>query len=147
MIREVLLERRTVFYISPRYSHGMGLDAIEIILRTEELFKIRIHDEEAAEVRTIGDFYKLVCSRLRLVPLTSPVTSAKLPVITQKEKQFWFMYKRTPLPLPSGVFPWSPQSVWDVLVVIFVDQMGFEPQEVLYNARIVQDLGIARKRR
>ena len=36
----------------------MGLDAVEIVLRTEELFVITIGDDEAGEVRTVGDFYK-----------------------------------------------------------------------------------------
>jgi acyl carrier protein len=32
----------------------MGLDAVEIVLRTEELFVITIEDDEAAAVRTVG---------------------------------------------------------------------------------------------
>jgi acyl carrier protein len=32
----------------------MGLDAVEIVLRTEELFVITIGDDEAAAVRTVG---------------------------------------------------------------------------------------------
>jgi len=38
----------------------MGLDAVEIVLRTEELFVITIEDDEAAAVRTVGDFYNLI---------------------------------------------------------------------------------------
>ena len=40
------------------------MDAVEIVLRTEELFAITLTDEEAAAVRTVGDFYRLICSRL-----------------------------------------------------------------------------------
>jgi len=32
----------------------MGLDAVEIVLRTEELFAITIKDDEVATVRTVG---------------------------------------------------------------------------------------------
>jgi hypothetical protein len=46
----------------------MGLDSVELILRTEEEFSIVISDDEAAEVRTVGDFYKLVLSKLEVTP-------------------------------------------------------------------------------
>jgi len=120
----------------------MGLDAVEIVLRTEELFVITFTDDEAAAVRTVGDFYQLICSKLHVTPLPSPVTSAELRTITHKEKTLWFLSKNTPLPAPPEVLPWSPQSVWDALVAVFVDQMCLDPEEILYHARINQDLGI-----
>jgi hypothetical protein len=118
----------------------MGLDGVEIVLRTEELYGIHIEDEEAAAVCTVGDFYKLICAKLDLTPLPSPVTPTELPRITQKDKQFWFMHKHTPLSAPQEVLPWSPQSVWDCLVTVFVDQMALKPNEIVYDARIAQDL-------
>jgi hypothetical protein len=54
------------------YYLSMGMDAVEIVLRTEELFAITIPDDEASAVRTVGDFYRLICSKLSLVPLPSP---------------------------------------------------------------------------
>ena len=120
----------------------MGLDAVEIVLRTEELFHISIEDEEAATVRTVGDFYRLICSKLNLIPLPHPVTSAELPVITHKEKAFLFVYKHTPLPAPPELLPWSPQTVWDALVTVFVDQQGLDREQIRYHARINQDLGV-----
>jgi hypothetical protein len=69
----------------------MGLDAVEIVLRTEELFVITIEDDEAAAVRTVGDFYNLICRKMSVTPLQSPVTSAELPMITHKEKKFLFL--------------------------------------------------------
>jgi hypothetical protein len=36
----------------------------------------------------------------------------------------------------------SPQTVWDALVAIFVDQQGLKPQDILPHARIADDLGI-----
>ncbi|QNI36993.1 hypothetical protein [Edaphobacter albus] len=77
-----------------------------------------------------------------MTPLRVPVTSAELPVITQKEKTFLFLYKHTPLPAPPEVLPWSPQSVWDAVVAVFVDQLALKPEEILYGARIAQDLGV-----
>ena len=120
----------------------MGLDAVEIILRVEELYVITIEDDEAAAVRTVGDFYNVICSKLNITPLSSPITSAELPEITHKEKKFLFLSKHTPLPAPPEVLPWSPQSVWDALVAIFVDQQGLKREEILYHARITQDLGV-----
>lgn len=42
-------------------------------------------------VRTVGDFYELICAKLDVSPLQSPVTSKELPVITQSEKTFLFL--------------------------------------------------------
>jgi hypothetical protein len=120
----------------------MGLDAVEIILRAEELFVITIEDDEAAAVRTVGEFYNLICSKLNLIPLQSPVTSGTLPEITQKDKKFLFLQTHTPLPAPPEVLPWSPQSVWDCVVAVFVDQQGLYPEEILYYANIAEDLGV-----
>ena len=120
----------------------MGMDAVEICLRTEEFFAITLTDDEASAVRTVGDFYRLICSKLSLDPLPSPVTSAKLPTITHKEKSFLFLSTRTPLPAPPEVLPWSPQSVWDTLFAILVDQLSLKPTEILYTATFTEDLGI-----
>ena len=120
----------------------MGLDAVEIVLRAEDLFVIEIGDDEAATVRTVGDFYQLICGKLGVPPLRSPITSEELPVITSREKAFLFLSRRTPLPAPAEVLPWSPQSVWDCVVAVFVDQMGLELEEITYHARIAQDLGV-----
>jgi hypothetical protein len=67
----------------------MGLDAVEICLRTEELFAIHLEDAETAVVRTVGDFYILICSKLNVTPLLSPITPEELPVITQKGAKIW----------------------------------------------------------
>jgi hypothetical protein len=120
----------------------MGLDAVEIVLRTEDLFAITLTDDDAAAVRTVGDVYRLICSKLGVIPLPSPVTSADLPTITIKEKKFSIFRAHTPLPAPPEVLPWSPQSVWDTLVTVFVDQQGLKPNEIRYHARILDDLGV-----
>ena len=46
------------------------------------------------------------------------------------------------LPIHPDVLPWSPQSVWDFVVTIFVDQQGMKPEEVMHSARITKDLGV-----
>jgi hypothetical protein len=120
----------------------MGLDAVEIILRAEELFAIDIRDEEAAKVETVGQFYELICSKLQIPPLRSPVTSGELPVITHREKVLLFLSRHKPLPAPEEVLPWSPQSVWDCVVAVFVDQLALSATDVVYDARIAKDLGV-----
>jgi hypothetical protein len=121
----------------------MGLDAVEIILRAEELFAIEIKDEEAARVETVGQFYDLICSKLHISPLQSPITPRELPVLTHHEKIFLFLSRPTHLPAPVEVLPWSPQSVWDCVIAIFVDQQGLRAKDVTYHARIGSDLGVS----
>jgi hypothetical protein len=120
----------------------MGLDAVEICLRCEELFTITLADDEASAVRTVGDLYRLLCAKLDVTPLPSPITSAELPHITEKEKTFLFLQRHTPLPAPPELLPWSGQTVWDALVAIFVDQQGLKPKQILPHARILDDLGV-----
>jgi hypothetical protein len=121
----------------------MGLDAVEIVLRTEELYSISILDAEAAQVRTVRNFYHLICSKLDVIPLDNPQTSLVLPTITEIEKSFLILRKHTPLPPPPEVLPWTPQTVWDTPVAIFVDQQGLKPKQILPDARIAEDLGVA----
>ena len=120
----------------------MGLDAVEIVLRAEDLFGITIADHEASAIRTVGDFYCLLCTKLNVTPLTSPITSAELPKITHEEKTFHFLRRYTPLAAPPELLPWSPQTIWDALVAIFVDHQALDPEEILYHARAVEDLGV-----
>ncbi len=120
----------------------MGLDAVEMVLRAEEFFVINVGDDEAASVCTVGDFYNLICEKLHVPPLKSPVTPANLPTVTEKEKVFLFLQKQTPLPAPPELLPWSSQSIWDSLVAIIVDQLCLDPGEVLYHARFVEDLRV-----
>lgn len=46
----------------------MGLDAVEIVLRTEDEFSITLGDEEVATTRTVREFYQLVLSKLDTTP-------------------------------------------------------------------------------
>ena len=46
----------------------MGLDSVEIILQIEESFNISVSDEEAASVRTVGQMYELILSKIRTIP-------------------------------------------------------------------------------
>lgn len=50
----------------------MGLDTVEIILRTEEVFGISLPDNDCAQVRTVGDLYRLVLDKVGLT-YVSPI--------------------------------------------------------------------------
>ena len=45
----------------------MGLDGLELILRCEETFDISISDEDSERIETVGDLYRLVLARTRVV--------------------------------------------------------------------------------
>jgi hypothetical protein len=121
----------------------MGLDAVEIVIRVEEFFVISIGDDEAAAVRTVGDFYNLICAKLNVQPLQSPLSSPILPIVADKEKTLLFLYKSTPRSAPSEVLPWSPQTVWDSLVAVVADQQCLDSKKILHHSRFVEDLGVA----
>ena len=46
----------------------MGLDAVELILRTEDEFGITIADDEAETASTVGRLYEIILSKLDLTP-------------------------------------------------------------------------------
>lgn len=46
----------------------MGLDAVEIVPRCEELFSITLADDETAAVRTVDDLYRLICTERNPTP-------------------------------------------------------------------------------
>jgi acyl carrier protein len=46
----------------------MGLDAVEIVMRTEDEFSITISDDEAEIAMTVGDLYRVVLAKLDVTP-------------------------------------------------------------------------------
>jgi len=46
----------------------MGLDVVELVMRTEDEFGISLTDDEAASAQTVGDLYQLVLSKLDVTP-------------------------------------------------------------------------------
>ena len=46
----------------------MGLDAVELVMRTEDEFGITLTDDEAGSIRTVAELYQLVLSKLDVTP-------------------------------------------------------------------------------
>ena len=104
----------------------MGLDIVEVVMRCEEAFDVRLEPMRLEQMRTVGDLFELVCERLNLpggAPMRETIAGATLPLIA----------------IPAG--GWSKDNVWTKLVQICVDQLQVESDQVNYAARFVDDLG------
>lgn len=105
----------------------MGLDTVELIMRCEEVFAIDIADEDAGQVQTVGDLYRLICRNLTLAPCERPTAGTGFRRLSQ------------PVLNPS-LKPWTPEDVWATLVATIVDQLQVPPEDVLYHAHIHNNL-------
>ena len=105
----------------------MGLDTIEIVLRTEETFSVDLPDEVCAQVRTVGDLYRLVLTRLNLPYLPAEQAEA-LP-------------HRTYISRTYHLQPWTTPDVWANLKHILVDQLQIDDDDVTERATFIHDLG------
>ena len=104
----------------------MGLDIVEVVMRCEEAFDVRLEPIRLKQMRTVGDLFELVCERLNLpggAPMRETIAGATLPLSA----------------IPAG--GWSKDNVWTKLVQICVDQLQVESDQVNYAARFVDDLG------
>jgi hypothetical protein len=50
----------------------MGLDIVELALRTEHVFSLTLPDDELTTLRTVGEFYALLCRHLGVIPDPHP---------------------------------------------------------------------------
>jgi acyl carrier protein len=107
----------------------MGLDAVELLMRCEEVFEISLEDWRLEHVRTVGDLYGLICEQLQLAPEPDrAVLIGKLHM------------QRGPLGLLAPELPKS-EDVWIRLVDVMVDQLQVDRLDVLPDANIHDDLG------
>lgn len=104
----------------------MGLDILEVVMRCEESFDVRLNTAQLERMRTVGDLFELICEQLSLPTGFGAPTSA------------------THLSIPLVAVPdggWTRDNVWLKLVRICTDQLQVKPSEVQYGASFVEDLG------
>ncbi len=61
----------------------MGLDVVELVIHTEEVFDITIDDFDAGQIQTVGDLYELVCKLLNVSP--TQVLTSSMELIIRSE--------------------------------------------------------------
>ena len=93
----------------------MGLDAVDIVLRCEETFDLRLEDKD---------------------------TKLHLPDGTAAPEHPGTNYLRDRLSIRPGPKHWTREDVWTTLVALLVDQQGLQPERIRYPARLNTDLGI-----
>lgn len=111
----------------------MGLDAVEIILRTEEVFAVDLPDSDCSKVSTVGDLYRLLLEKLKL-PYIPPDD------IENPDGPTRAGYSRARSQFPN-LKPWDPPDVWITLKAIIQDQLQVHDDDIREDARFVQDLG------
>jgi acyl carrier protein len=111
----------------------LGLDAVEIILRTEEVFAVNLPDSECSKISTVGDLYRFLLEKLKLPYLSSDG-------IENPDGATRVGYNRAQSQFPS-LKPWTAPDVWITLKAIIRDQLQIHEDCIRENARFVQDLG------
>ena len=104
----------------------MGLDTVELILRTEETFAVTLPDRDCEQVCTVGDLYRLVLSKLEL-PYAPP--DAAVLGVDRSGRQL------------ASIQPWTPGDVWQTLRGVILDQLQVQADAVREDAEFQRDLG------
>ncbi len=78
----------------------MGMDLVEIVLRAEETFGVDLPDGECEQIRTVGDLYRLVLSKLQL------------PYVQVSEVEAGNKGRNCSPLRTSSLYSWSPPDVW-----------------------------------
>jgi acyl carrier protein len=101
----------------------MGLDLVELVMQTEEVFGITIPDAEAAQASTVGGLYGLVLAKLEI-----PYQPAKLDA----------PYRHRNFAPPK---PWTAPEVWATLRDLIQSQLQIPEEDIHEEAHFQNDLG------
>lgn len=55
----------------------MGLDSVELVMSVEDAFQISITEEDASKIRTVGEFYDVVLSKLAIKGINDEESSRR----------------------------------------------------------------------
>lgn len=117
----------------------MGLDVVELVLSCEEVFGISIPDGEAERFQRVGDLYRQICTRLNLrSDLRFPVPVKLPPLPAYRFGSPSLSLTRSDETSP----PWTPEKVWVAVIALICDQMQVKPEDLSYEARMQEDLGM-----
>ena len=114
---------------SVRHDGAMGLDLVELVLRTEEVFSVDLPDEECELIRTVGDLYKLILDKL------------KLPYMPSSDIETQSLGTARALIGTMRLSPWTTPDVWLTLKAIIHDQLGIKASSIIESATFLDDLG------
>ncbi len=107
----------------------MGLDTVELVLRTEDVFSVDLPDEECELIRTVGDLYKAVLQKL------------DLPYVPSSEIESQSLGRVRHLNRALQLSPWTVPDVWLTLKEVIHDQLGVGRSRILESAAFLDDLG------
>jgi acyl carrier protein len=110
----------------------VGLDTVEIVLTTEEVFSIELPDDECGLVVTVGDLYRLVLNKLNLPYLamdSAHINRAAAPPGRSRLKDRY-----------PGLAPWTSPDVSATLTAIIQDQLQVDFEEITETATFINDL-------
>ncbi|GAA3749498.1 acyl carrier protein [Terriglobus aquaticus] len=122
----------------------MGLDTIEIILRTEEVFGISLPDSDCAQVRTVGDLYRLVLDKLGLGYIPTKQIEPSTVVFSRFRSSTRRMFHKTiefPIEPDPAVVPWTAPEVWLTLKAVIQDHLQVQPHEITEDVTFLEGLG------
>ena len=125
----------------------MGLDTVELVLRTEEVFGISLPDEECERIITVGDLYRLVLNKLNLpyIPTREIETNGTgISRLRQAELRILKTKRDVIDPDPARI-PWTSPDVWLTIEAIIMDQIQRSPRRRSLPSRPRLPIAIANK--
>jgi acyl carrier protein len=105
----------------------MGLDFVELVMRTEEVFSVELPDEECEFIRSVGDLYKLVLSKLQLPYVPSSDVEAHSPGTVRSGRSM-------------QLSAWTTPDVWLTLKEVIHEELGVKRSAIKESATFIDDL-------
>ena len=109
----------------------MGLDTVELILRTEEVFGVLLSDDDCSHVVTVSDLYRLVLNELKLPYKPASAVEDSTDGFRGRNR----LHAQFP-----GIERWTTPDVWLTLKALILDQLALRDDEVHEFVRFSEDL-------